>query len=123
MRDIRTALAIVFAGLVLLAACSSDEPTQQVAGDGGNQDGAADSAEGDATCPDDPTAIALVNGVVLTVDATDSQASSVLVEGSRISAVGDSIEVPEGACMIDLDGRTVVPGFIDSHVHFTRDWV
>ncbi len=124
MRDTRTALAIAFAGLVLLAACSSDEPTQQVGGgDGGNQDAAADSAEGDATCPDDPTAIALVNGVVLTVDATDSQVSSVLVEGSRISAVGDSIEVSEGACVIDLDGRTVVPGFIDSHVHFTRDWV
>ncbi len=82
-----------------------------------------DSAGGEGICPDDPTAILLVDGVILTVDTTDSQFSSVLVEGGRITAVGDSITVPDGSCVIDLQGRTVVPGFVDSHVHFTRDWV
>ena len=86
-------------------------------------DAQAVTSSGEAICGDDPSSIALVNGVVLTVDATDSQATSVLIEGSVISAVGDSIALPEGACVIDLEGRTVVPGFIDSHVHFTRDWV
>jgi len=93
--------------------------------DTGSTDGANDQGRDRPPlgCFADSTVIALVNGVILTVDATDSQASSVLLEGSQISAVGDSIEVPEGACVVDLAGRTVVPGFIDSHVHFTRDWV
>jgi len=93
--------------------------------DTGSTDGATDQGRDRSLlgCLADSTVIALVDGVILTVDATDSQASSVLLEGSHISAVGDSIEVPEGACVVDLAGRTVVPGFIDSHVHFTRDWV
>jgi len=120
----------VIVPVLLAAACSDPDPVKPP--EPGNpatsttttpEDVQADSADGDAICLDNPTAIALINGVVLTVDATDSQVSSVLVEGSRISAVGDSITVPEGACVIDLAGRTVVPGLIDSHVHFTRDWV
>ena len=90
--------------------------------DTGSTDGATDQGR-DRGCLADSTVIARVDGVILTVDATDSQASSVLLEGSHISAVGDSIKIPEGACVVDLAGRTVVPGFIDSHVHFTRDWV
>ena len=93
--------------------------------DTGSTDGATDQGRDRplSGCLADSTVIALVDGVILTVDATDSQASSVLLEGSHITAVGDSIKVPEGACVVDLAGRTVVPGFIDSHVHFTRDWV
>ena len=126
----RRSWIVVIVPVLLAAACSDPEPVAPA--EPGNtststttppEDVQADSADGDAICLDNPTAIALINGVVLTVDATDSQVSSVLVEGSRISAVGDSITVPEGACVIDLAGRTVVPGLIDSHVHFTRDWV
>ncbi len=126
----RRSWSVVIVPVLLAAACSDPEPVAPA--EPGNtststttppEDVQADSADGDAICLDNPTAIALINGVVLTVDATDSQVSSVLVEGSRISAVGDSITVPEGACVIDLAGRTVVPGLIDSHVHFTRDWV
>ena len=43
---------------------------------------------------------------------------SILVEGERISQVvqGD-ISVPEGIETIDLSGKTVMPGLIDTHVH------
>ncbi len=126
------ALAIVVAGVILLAGCSDDTPNQKGT-TGAQSEGLSETpSTGTASeasnqppsgCLADSTVIALINGVILTVDATDSQASSVLLEGSHISAVGDSITIPEGACVVDLAGRTVVPGFIDSHVHFTRDWV
>ncbi len=46
--------------------------------------------------------------------------SVVLVSGNRITAVGTQkdIDVPNGVAVIDADGRTVMPGLIDLHVHF-----
>jgi imidazolonepropionase-like amidohydrolase len=41
----------------------------------------------------------------------------ILVVGDRISAVGATVPVPAGATVIDLSGATVLPGFIDAHVH------
>src|SRR5262245_42691903 len=47
----------------------------------------------------------------------------VLVEGSRIKAVGarGQVQVPSNANVIRLNGRTILPGLIDGHVHL-RDW-
>jgi imidazolonepropionase-like amidohydrolase len=42
----------------------------------------------------------------------------VIVDG-RISAVGPDVRVPDGARVVDLSDRTVLPGFIDAHVHLT----
>lgn len=53
--------------------------------------------------------------------------AEVVVEGDRIKAVGNrrQMESPEGAEVIDLGDRWLVPGLIDAHVHFfgvdTRD--
>ncbi len=41
----------------------------------------------------------------------------ILVEGGRIAAVGEGIAIPEGTRVIDLP--TVLPGFIDAHIHLT----
>lgn len=43
----------------------------------------------------------------------------ILVEGHRIARVGprDQVKVPAGAAAIDYQDRTVVPGFIDIHIH------
>jgi imidazolonepropionase-like amidohydrolase len=41
----------------------------------------------------------------------------VLVEGDQIVAVGPSVDRPASAEVIDLGGRTLVPGLIDAHVH------
>ena len=43
----------------------------------------------------------------------------VLVTDNRIVAVGpaDSVEVPDSATVIDVSGKTLVPGFIDTHYH------
>ena len=47
--------------------------------------------------------------------------ASVVVEGAKITSVGPAGEVPipsgEGVEIVDITGKTVMPGLIDSHVH------
>jgi len=43
----------------------------------------------------------------------------VLVKGNLIEAVGQNIAAPQGAAIIDGNGRTLTPGFIDAHVHLS----
>ena len=61
----------------------------------------------------------LDNGRILTMDAEDTVATTVRIRGDRILAV-DSPGSGECARIIDLGGRTVVPGLIDSHLHLVR---
>ena len=65
--------------------------------------------------------LALVGGVVRTLDAERPLADAVLVRGERIAAVGAVAEVRAAAGpdaeVIDLAGRTLLPGFQDAHVH------
>jgi enamidase len=43
----------------------------------------------------------------------------VLIEGRRIAAVGPTVEYPDSARVLDVNGLTLLPGFIDSHVHLS----
>ena len=43
----------------------------------------------------------------------------VLVVDGRIQRVGDAIEAPPDARVVDLSGHTLTPGFMDCHVHVT----
>ena len=66
--------------------------------------------------------LVLCNGDVYTMDATAPRARAIAIAGNRVLAVGDdeamqALLAPEGKT-IDLGGRTVVPGFTDSHLHF-----
>jgi predicted amidohydrolase YtcJ len=64
---------------------------------------------------------ALVNGAVYTVDPRRPRARAVAVADGKIAAVGTDDEVRElitnGTEVIDLNGRMVLPGFQDAHVH------
>ena len=64
----------------------------------------------------------LYNGKIVTVDAKFSLAEAVAVKGGRITAVGTMRQVLAAergprTQRIDLKGRTVLPGLVDSHVH------
>lgn len=63
----------------------------------------------------------LVNGKICTMDSDDSIVEAVAIKGNRIVATGSSVAVKKmarkGAKIIDLNGKTVLPGIIDSHTH------
>lgn len=42
---------------------------------------------------------------------------TILVQGSRITAVSASVPIPAGATVVDLSTSTILPGLIDSHTH------
>jgi imidazolonepropionase-like amidohydrolase len=45
----------------------------------------------------------------------------VVVQGDKIQAVGADVKVPTGARVIDLGDATLLPGFIDAHVHMSAE--
>lgn len=61
--------------------------------------------------------IAIVNGKVLTITQGTYENGTVLVEGGRIVAVGENIEIPDDAQVYDATGKIVMPGMIDAHCH------
>ncbi len=66
----------------------------------------------------------LVNGRIATLDPAAPEASAVAISGNRFLAVGDERDVrarqgPQ-TTVIDLQGRTVIPGLNDSHIHVIR---
>ena len=66
----------------------------------------------------------LVNGRILTVDSRSSVHGALAVREGKILALGSDQEVRKvsgpATRTIDLQGRTVIPGLIDSHMHATR---
>jgi imidazolonepropionase-like amidohydrolase len=50
--------------------------------------------------------------------------ATIIVEGERITALGpsDDVAIPGDATVIEADGKTVLPGLIDCHVHLTGQW-
>jgi len=71
-----------------------------------------------------PAEVALVNGRIATLDAKSRVAEALAVRDGRIVAVGAFARVKpliaRTTRVIDLHGRTVVPGLIDSHMHAIR---
>ncbi|MFN0107818.1 MAG: amidohydrolase [Blastocatellia bacterium] len=66
--------------------------------------------------------LVLLNGKIWTVNERQEEAEAVAVIGNRIAAVGSTKDIRRwigaNTKVIDLQGKRVVPGFNDAHVHF-----
>ena len=62
----------------------------------------------------------LQNGNIVDGLGNPSFPGSVLIDGNTIVAVGDNLEAT-GATVIDVAGKTIMPGLIDAHCHVTLD--
>ena len=73
--------------------------------------------------PSGPADLVLIDGRIVTVDAAAPEAQAIAIRGDRIAAVGTSDEIKRSAGsntrVIDLHGQLAIPGFIESHGHFT----
>lgn len=61
----------------------------------------------------------IIRGNILTQNDNQPIAKTMVVEKGRIVAIGEDISISgfDSARVIDLSGQTILPGFIDSHVH------
>ncbi len=68
-----------------------------------------------------PPSLLLLNARVLTMDHNQAGAQAVAIHGNTIAAVGSSSEIAALAApatqTIDCSGKTLMPGFVDSHCH------
>ena len=66
--------------------------------------------------------IVLINGKIITVDAKDSIVQALAIHNGKIASIGSNEKImalaAKNAKVIDLRGRTVTPGLIDTHCHF-----
>jgi len=62
---------------------------------------------------------AFIGARILPITAPEIENGTLLIEGGRIVAVGpaDQVAVPDGAERIDVRGKTIMPGLVDTHSH------
>ncbi len=66
--------------------------------------------------------VALVGARVVTMASTDGgivNDATILIRGDRIVAIGPrgTVTVPTGATIVDVAGKTIIPGLVDAHAH------
>jgi predicted amidohydrolase YtcJ len=71
----------------------------------------------------EPATMVLRNGKIVTVDDSKPEAQAMAIRNDRIVAVGTNDEIApyvgEATEVLDLGGQLAIPGFIESHGHFT----
>ena len=67
--------------------------------------------------------LVVFNGNIITMDPQKPTATALAVKSYKVLAIGEEDEIvaliPDAKRVIDLGGKTVVPGFIDAHTHLT----
>lgn len=122
--SLRAWLAALLA-LTTLTACARDTGAEEAGGDaaGSEDDAEVEVVRYDAdpfpsTYEPLPSAhVALTNAVVLDGAGGRIDGGTVVIADGRIAAIGADIAIPEGADVIDAEGRWVTPGVIDIHSH------
>lgn len=65
------------------------------------------------------TPIAFVNATLIPISGPDIERGVLLVQSGKIVAVGpaDTVRVPDGVQTLDMAGKTIMPGLVDTHNH------
>jgi hypothetical protein len=129
----RPGFSVVCAVAILLAGCSgggdsrSGSPGPPTGPSGSETPGPPSPVlvdESGVPATSDSRRMAFVNVTVVAMDSSERVAGqTVLVEDRRISEIGDaaSVAVPPDAEVLDGEGRYLMPGLIDMHVHLLSD--
>ncbi|WP_369668746.1 amidohydrolase family protein [Thalassobacillus devorans] len=66
----------------------------------------------------------ITNGTLINGKGNEPvQKAAVLINGNKIEQVGavEDVQAPEGANIIDAEGKYILPGLIDTHVHMAME--
>ena len=67
--------------------------------------------------------ILLQNARIITMNGDEViENGDILIENNRIIEVGTNLSAPSGAETMDMSGKTIVPGFVDTHAHLWAAW-
>lgn len=61
--------------------------------------------------------ILIKNATVITMNDNCPEVNWIAITDDKIVALGDNEEMPDALHIYDLEGKTVLPGFIDTHIH------
>ncbi len=61
--------------------------------------------------------IALKGGTILTITNGTIENGTIVIQGGKITAIGKNVNIPAGIRVIDVTGKFIMPGVIDSHSH------
>ncbi len=69
--------------------------------------------------PEEKGLFAFVGGRVIPIEGDVIENGVVVVEGNKIKLLGrqEDVTIPEGAQIVDIAGKTIMPGFLDAHGH------
>ena len=122
-KSIRFNSSIILATVLFLTSCASPQVTQEPI-----------SPQSETTQPETSNdtvqefrgnTILFYNGQIITMNDAQPLAEAVLIEGDTIRAVGNEPDVMAqagpGTVKIDLQGKTLMPGFVDAHTHLLND--
>ncbi|TDF37588.1 hypothetical protein EYS14_15715 [Alteromonadaceae bacterium M269] len=64
--------------------------------------------------------IGIINALIIDGTGTPpSTSKNILIQGTQIVDIGENIQFPEGTKIIDAEGKVLMPGLADMHIHFT----
>lgn len=67
--------------------------------------------------------VLLQNARVITMNGDEIiENGDILIRNNRIVQVGTGISAPNGAEVLDMSGKTIIPGFVDTHAHLRPAW-
>lgn len=114
----RAVVAIMTTAMLLGACTATPPPSADPSSDPSATPSGAESS-GDAAD------VVFTGGTVLTLDGADTRGEAIAVTGNLITAVGTAGDIDafvgDTTQVIDLAGRTVMPGFVDPHTHLFND--
>jgi len=65
--------------------------------------------------------VLITNAIVMTATHGNIKNGSVYIKDGKIAAVGENVDAPAGAAVIDAQGKYLTPGIVDSHSHIALD--
>ncbi len=71
-----------------------------------------DDKESDNATKKKKDILALVGGDIITVTRETIRGGTILIEDGKIKALGNQVDVPEGATVLNVVGKTITPGFV-----------
>lgn len=115
-------IATIFVAVAMLAGCTGGGQSNSTTPPSTVETPVALATTNTEVAPASAVAeIVFQNGMVLTMDPAGSQAQAVAIQGGKILAVGNNEEIAayigDQTQVIDLQGQTLMPGFVDSHDH------